>query len=354
MSASRTDSRDLDLPPAKYADELGSPNIHPDAKWLWYGYIARGNVTLFTSPEKWGKTTLINGLLQVMAEGGKFLDRPAAAAKVLIVTEEPGDTWHDRLQRMPLGRHCRFQARPWPRRPTPQQWERLIEREMEMQAAGQLDLLVIDPLSRFVPGAGDGVMNSLYRILVPLKCLTDSGGAVLILHPPRRENSEEGRTARGPGGLLATVDFIMELKRYGSLRSDGHRRRLFAISRFPQTPENLVYEWDSNTTRFAVLGDPLSARFHENWKTLLGILQKRKRAASHEDLLMDWPADQPRPSKPTLYEWLNRAYEAKLIRRIGAGRRSDPFRYRLENEDDAYIDRGEVPPLRLDAREIIG
>jgi hypothetical protein len=150
------------------------------------------------------------------------------------------------------------------------------------------------------------------------------------------------------------VDFIMELKRYGSLQSDKHRRRLFAMSRFPETPENLVYECDPKTARFTVRGDPLSARFRENWETLLAILQKRKRAASHEDLLMDWPADLPRPSKGTLYEWLNRAYEAKLLRRVGSGHKANPYRYRLENEDDAYIDRGELPPLRLDPREIIG
>jgi len=354
MPASRPNSRDLELPPAKYPDELGSADVHPDAKWLWHGYIARGNVTLFTSPEKYGKTTLINGLLQVMAEGGKFLDRPTAAAKVLIVTEEPGDTWHDRFQRMPLGRHCRIQARPWPRRPTAPQWERLIEREMEMQAAGQLDLMVIDPLSKFVPGAGDGVLSSLELLLDPLKCLTESGAGVLILHHPRLAKSEEGRSARGPGGLLAAVDFIMELKRYGSLQSDKHRRKLFAISRFPQTPENLVYEWDVKTTGFTVLGDPVTARFQENWETLLAILQQRKRAATHEELLMDWPADQPRPTASTLYEWLNRAFEAKLLRRVGSGRKANPYRYRLENEDDAYFDRGEVPPLRLDPREIIG
>jgi hypothetical protein len=38
----------------------------------------------------------------------------------------------------------------------------------------------------------------------------------------------------------------------------------------------------------------------------------------------------------------------------GSGDRTDPWRYRLENEDDAYMDRGELPPLRDDMREIIG
>jgi hypothetical protein len=61
---------------------------------------------------------------------------------------------------------------------------------------------------------------------------------------------------------------------------------------------------------------------------------------------MDWPNDQEKPSATVLYEWLNRAFAEKRIRRQGKGTRTEPWRYRLENEDDAYWDRGELPPIR--------
>jgi hypothetical protein len=57
-------------------------------------------------------------------------------------------------------------------------------------------------------------------------------------------------------------------------------------------------------------------------------------------------AGQEKPAAVTLYEWLNRAFEEKLVRREGAGRKADPYRYRLENKDSKYRDRGELPPLR--------
>jgi len=38
--------------------------------------------------------------------------------------------------------------------------------------------------------------------------------------------------------------------------------------------------------------------------------------------------------------------DENLVRREGTGRRLDPFRYRLPNEDDEYRDRGELPPLK--------
>jgi AAA domain len=317
-----------------------------DANWLWHGYIARGNVTLFTSQWKTGKTTLLTGLLQRMAGGGKFLDRSVAAAKVLYVSEEPKPTWAARLRRMPVGDHCRLLSRPFPRRPTTGQFERLVEFGMELQAAGNLDLLVIDPLAKFLPGAGDTDLNSLELMLDPLRCLTDSGVGVTILHHPRRRRSEEGNTARGHGGLLAAVDIIVELSGFGALDSEERRRKLFALSRFPETPRRLVYEWDPQTAQFQLLGDPHGARFRDNWEHLHAILKKRALASTHKELLMDWPVDLPRPSAATLYDWLNRAYEEKLLRRQGTGRAGDPYRYRLENEDDPYYDRGELPPLR--------
>ena len=52
------------------------------------------------------------------------------------------------------------------------------------------------------------------------------------------------------------------------------------------------------------------------------------------------------PAAPTLYRWLTQATEQKLVRREGKGTKFDPFRFRLPTEDDAYYDRGELPPLR--------
>jgi hypothetical protein len=326
-------------------DRLETPAAHQSIDWLWHGLIARGNVTLFTSQWKAGKTTLITGLLQQFATGGTFLDRPVVPAKVLVVSEESRSTWADRVRRMPLGGHCRLLARPFPRRPTPEQWEQLVETAMELQATGELHLLVIDPLARFLPGATDSDLNALQQMLDPLQCLTDGGAAVTILHHPRKKRSEEGSSARGHGGLLAAVDVIVELGRYGSLKSEERRRKLFAVSRYPDTPTQLVYEWDA-AGRFVYLGDPALARFQENWAVLGAILKTRRQAATHLELLEDWPADQPRPSGVTLYDWLNRAFEKKLVKRFGNGRIKDPFRYRLPNEDDRYCDREMLPPLR--------
>ena len=51
-------------------DRLDTPDASPKVDWLWHGLIARGNITLFTSQWKAGKTTLLTGLLQTFAGGG--------------------------------------------------------------------------------------------------------------------------------------------------------------------------------------------------------------------------------------------------------------------------------------------
>jgi hypothetical protein len=247
---------------------------------------------------------------------------------------------------MPVGPHARLLTRPFLTRPTPADWADLIDHALGLRAAGELDLFAVDPLATFLPGRSESDTNALRDMLQPLQRLAASGVAVLVLHHPRKAPSEEGSAARGGGSLLGFVDISLELYRCGRLLSEERRRRIVGLSRFRQTPVRLVYEWDPATGAFAAVGDPLEQRFRDNWEQVRSILAGRRAAATHHELLADWPADRERPAASVLYEWLNRAAEERLVRREGAGLRDDPYRYRLPTADDAYRDRGELPPLR--------
>lgn len=107
-----------------------------------------------------------------------------------------------------------------------------------------------------------------------------------------------------------------------------------------------MYEWDPKTTGFTLLGDLLGACFRANCSQLLAVLAKQPRHATRHELLADWPADQPRPSAVTLNQWLNRACEAGLICREGCGCKGEPYRYWVENRDNLYFHRGDLPPFR--------
>jgi hypothetical protein len=247
---------------------------------------------------------------------------------------------------MPVGPHARLLARPFLTRPTPAAWAELIDHALQRRAAGELDLFAVDPLASFLPGRSESDVNTLLEMLLPLQRLAAAGVAVLLLHHPRKKPADEGNAARGSGALLGFVDIILELHRFGRLLSDERSRRLIGLSRHAPTPRQLVYQWDPATGAFTNLGDPLAQRFRDNWEQVRAILARRTSAATHHELLMGWPAGREKPAASVLYEWLNRAADERLVRREGAGRRDNPYRYRLPNVDDAYRDRGELPPLR--------
>lgn len=327
---------------------MNEVNAHSRATsrdWLWDGYLAPRDLTLFTSQWKAGKTTLLAGLLQMMERGGEFLGRPLRPGKALVVSEESLELWAERLTLMPIGPHVQLLPRPNWRRDSFDAWQSLIEAARRMREAGGLDLFVVDPMAKFVPGAWESNAVLLMDALEPLHELTSAGVAVLLLHHPRKKPSEPGHSARGTGALLGFVDIALELSRFGRLTGDDRRRQLIALSRHVGTPARLVYEWDPATGQFAAIGDPGKIQFEQNWATLLAILQKRTVGATHLELWDDWPSDQHKPARSILYEWLNRAFEEKRLRREGNGTRTRPWRFRLEDKNDWYWDRGLMPPL---------
>jgi RecA-family ATPase len=327
-------------------DQLNRVGIKSAADWLWHGYLARGSLTLLTSVWKAGKTTLLTGLLQRLGDGQPFLGRDCATARSLVVSEESPELWSARTATMPVGRQARLVLRPFENRPTPADWRALVDHALDLRAAGEIDLFVVDPLVTFLPGHSECDAGTLLEMLQPLQRLASAGAAVLILHHPRKKPAEEGHGARGSGALLGFVDVILEMHKFGRLQSDERRRRLVGLSRHAETPRVLAYEWDPATGVFSAVTDLTERRYQENWERVRAILAKQQSAVTHQELLDNWPADLDRPSASVLYGWLNRAFEEKRCRRSGRGLRTDPYRYRLENADDKYYDRGLLPPLR--------
>src|SRR5262249_48603804 len=118
-----------------------------DLTWLWYGYLAPGNVTLLTSQWKSGKTTLVSVLLAKRAAGGGLAGGAVTAGKTAVVSEEGLATWKRRRGRLGFGDAVAFFCRPFRGKPTPDQWLALLDRVAELHAEHGLDLAVIDPLA---------------------------------------------------------------------------------------------------------------------------------------------------------------------------------------------------------------
>jgi hypothetical protein len=138
---------------------------------------------------------------------------------------------------------------------------------------------------------------------------------------------------------------ILELDRSSRLPGDACRRKILALSRHPVAPPSVVYEWKPGTSEFQVVEDVLTTRYKENWPAVERLLSGRKAAATHRELLADWPDDQPAPSERQLYEWLSKAVAENLVVRKGAGTKNKPYRFRLRGPQDEELDLSGFPTM---------
>lgn len=296
------------------------------AAWLWHGYLASGSITLLTGQWKCGKTTLLAALLSRLGAGGVLAGFPVAAGRAVVVSEESPALWHQRGQRFGFGPHLSWLCRPFTAKPTPDEWRALIDHLHGLDPFP--NLVVIDPLASFLPG-GENDSLSMLNALLPLQRLTAQGAAVLLLHHPSKRESTAGLRARGSGALSGNVDILIEMTWHTSSAEPDRRRRLFAFSRYTETPRQRVIELTLAGTDYESLGNMAEAEFGERWQQVRAILAASSNKLTRRALLEAWPASDPAPESLTLWRWLERARTEGLVCRDGTGSKNDPYRFWL-------------------------
>ncbi len=302
----------------------------PERPWIWEGYLARGQITLFTSLWKFGKTTLLSHLLAQRHAAGTLAGKTVTPGVSLIVSEEALAAWQARHSRLKFGPHDRFFLRPFAGLPTLTEWQEFVEHLAEQARSGGGDLVVIDPLVCCLPCGAENNASLMMDTLAPLAKLAQAGVAVLLLHHPRKAPAAEGMAARGCGALPAFVDFIIEMRHVDGKQQDDRRRRLIAFSRDAATPRAQLLELSADGLAYALVNEPPPPDdFSENWPILQMIFEDADRELTRAEIPTAWPADFSCPKPTTLRKWLDEAFDRGLIQREGSGRRSEPFRYFL-------------------------
>jgi hypothetical protein len=306
--------------------------------WLWHGYLAPGNVTLLTSRWKSGKTTLLSILLARRVPGGVLADRPLAAGRSAVVSEESHEHWEARRRRLGFGNHAGFLCRPFPGKPSAAQWQALIDRLALSGARDGVDLTVTDSLSWFLPGRTENQAALMLEALAPLHHLTQSGMAVLLLHHPRKGEVPEGEAARGSGALSSFADILIEMGYRGSADRDGRRRVLRGFSRYDETPRELVIELNAEGTDYAAVGDVLEGEFKDNWARLKAALVGAPKKLTRREIVGRWIDDGSPPAETSLRRWLHEAITRGLLRCEGEGTPESPLRYWLPEAEQRWKD----------------
>lgn len=100
-------------------------------------------------------------------------------------------------------------------------------------------LVVLDTLAHFAPGI-DGNPQAVMEVFEELRRITAAGVAGLATRHTRKSGGDVGLSGRGSSAAAGAVDIILALERLKDL--PGSVRRLRALSRYEETPEEILVQ----------------------------------------------------------------------------------------------------------------
>jgi len=282
------------------------------------GYFGRELVTLVSAEPKTGKTTLLLYALR---------DWLRSNYRVVWFSEESRTAWAQRVSRYPELRSDRL----------------LLAFDNSAAARGvpfanalreaRPDIAILDTVRAFcdIPDENDAAVVS--RGLAPFITVARNVRCALVfIHHARKSDS----TYAGSHAFAGAADVLVTLKR---VENHPTQRELTALSRFDETPANLLLQLDGE--EYKVLGNALVHQIRDVATRVSELLTTTPRTTREL-----WQAlEDPRPHHETVRRALWLLLEEGLVRRIaGSGRNpdkwcaADPSSPATELEDDLFAD----------------
>jgi len=294
--------------------------------WLWEGYIARSGITLLIGMWKAGKTTLLVHLIKAMEKGGMFCGSPLSACTVLYVSEEHTSLWIMRRDEFGfVTDRVRVLSRPFQGKPTLKDWKALVTEIVWAVQEYQADVVFIDPFATLAPVMDENDAGEVTAAITELQKVTEAGAATVLTHHPSKMGGGEGRSSRGSGALPGFVDVILEFGRYDPSRTDDTRRVLKGLSRYSETPPEVVIELTENG--YVVAGTKAETRQSDREEVIHRLLSNTP--VTWKALLDAWPTDSGivKPSRASLLATLARMHDLGSLVREGEGTRGSPHKF---------------------------
>lgn len=293
--------------------------------WIWTGWLARGFVTLLVGLWKAGKSTLLAHILNATEDGGNVAGT-VSPVRVLVVTEEGKGLWANRREEIGIADNCEFVVRPFKGRPTEKAWRSFLRVIADAVKDGQFDIVVFDTWQTMTPCPDENDAAKMMAALTPLHEITEAGAAVLLIHHPRKSEGSQGQASRGSGALPGFVDIIVELRRHDPTRQDDTRRKLTGLSRFDETPKEVVLELRDDG--YHTLGDALEAQRLDCMSVVDSMLTEVEKPLTVEAVRDNWQdSSGPKPGLRSLRDLLNKGAKAERWIRTGEGKKGSPYLY---------------------------
>jgi len=315
-------------------------NVPPEPDWRVRGYLAPRAVALFAGRPKVGKSTLVFAMLAKLVAGAPFVGLETVPAGVLLLTEERRDTLAEKARILglvsfrhtvspigggnelaPVHALMRHDAGTTP-------WPEIVRQAIAYCTQHGLGVLVVDTFDRWAGLRGDAenAAGHVNEVLEPLQYAAAAGLAVLLVSHQRKSGGEFGEAVRGSNALTGAVDVIVELERAPrTLQLGSQVRVLRTVSRFTSTPEELFVELEDNG--FAAIESPEQAKADAERERVLEALEDADEPIGADEIATDLEL-----TKSSTRRYLNEFLDRGLVTRSGAGKRGDPYLWRLEKQ----------------------
>ena len=325
-----------DAPEAKPTDRwviVPASLIDPNGahvNWVWEGYLASGAVTEIVGLWKSGKTTLLCHLVKAMESGGMFCGMALCRGRVLIITEEHSSLWAERRDDLGITDNVHFMFRPFLGRPDLRTWRRFMQFVADAVVSGNYDVVILDPLTTQAPIEDENDAAEMTRVIVEFRRIVEAGAALMVAHHPSKAPMGQGRSSRGSGALPGFVDIILEFGRYQPEHAEDTRRVLLGLSRFKETPTEVVL--DLTEDGYQAVGTVARNGTNNRRDIITGLMTDV--AITRETIRDRWPADcgVPKPSISQLKIELAALASIGRIQVTGDGKRGSPLTYSRKTE----------------------
>ncbi len=293
--------------------------------WLWEGYLAVGAITELVGLWKSGKTTLLCHLVKAMENGGMFCGMPLSRCKVLVITEEHSSLWAERRDELGIGDNVWFTFRPFLGKPNLKTWRLYIQYVTNLVKIHGFDLVILDPLTSQAPIEDENNSGEMTTVIVEFRHIVEAGAAVLVAHHPTKGPMGQGKSSRGSGALPGFVDILLEFGRFAPDRPEDTRRVLMGLSRYKETPPEVVIELGDSG--YVATGTMAKSALEDRYKVILSMLSDVP--MTRKEIAQAWPEGcaVPKPSETGLKMALSSLErEGRLVVITGDTQRA-PFRY---------------------------
>ena len=293
------------------------------AEWILPHIVERTALTQLAAKIKAGKTSFMMSAIRALITGSPFLGQPTKRGSVVMVSEQSGSSYFEALNRACLigldgmtvmQRHDTFGL----------DWPGIVAAAVAECERTDAVLLIIDTLSQLAGLTGDDE-NSAGKMLTamrPLQTACGRGFGVWYSVHERKSGGEVADSARGSSAAGGVADILLSLRRpEGNHGQQDSIRKISSISRFSETPSELVVNWDSVAGEYIILGDSDAAIFDRATVAIMRALPATEIAAKSVPLLREETGESTTTIRRALRE-----IEAS---RVGDGEKGSPFRYWL-------------------------